>query len=118
MAKIRVDVDGHEKVDVKTFDPWKTAKEKGERISFIDVWLAESPVTLEEKADAEREVEHLTKLASGGNDLYSGFEAELAEIKSRPFDEVLKSQGDIELSEDAAEAAPKAKKATAFFPDF
>jgi len=117
MAKIRVGVDGHEKVDVKTYDPWKKAAEKGEKISFIDVWLAESPVTKEEIADAEREVEHLTKLA-GGNDLYSGFEAELAEIKSRPLDEVLKSQGEIELSEDTAEAAPKAKKATAFFPDF
>jgi hypothetical protein len=117
MAKIRVDVDGHEKVDVKTFDPWKKAAEKGEKISFIDVWLAESPVTLEEKDDAEREVEHLTKLASG-SDLYSGFEEELAEIKGKPYDEVLREQGQIELSKDTAEAAPKAKKATAFFPDF
>jgi hypothetical protein len=74
-------------------------------------------VTKEEIADAEREVEHLTKLA-GGNDLYSGFEAELAEIKSKPYDEVVKEQGQIELVEDTAAAAPKAKKATAFFPDF
>jgi hypothetical protein len=116
MAKISVDVDGYEKVDVKTFDPWKTAKEKGEKISFIDVWLAESPVTLEEKADAEREVEHLTKLASGGN-LYQGFETELAEIKSKPYDEVLREQGQIELSEDDTPMA-KPKKATAFFPNF
>ena len=116
MAKIRVDVDGHEKVDVKTFDPWKTAKEKGERISFIDVWLAESPVTLEEKADAEREVEHLTKLASGGN-LYSGFETELAQINGKPYDEVVREQGQIELSEDDTPVA-KPKKATAFFPNF
>ena len=116
MAKIRVYVDGHEKVDVKTFDPWKTAKEKGERISFIDVWLAESPVTLEEKADAEREVEHLTKLASGGN-LYSGFETELAQINGKPYDEVVREQGQIELSEDDTPVA-KPKKATAFFPNF
>ena len=116
MAKIRVDVDGHEKVDVKTFDPWKTATEKGERISFIDVWLAESPVTLEEKADAEREVEHLTKLAAGSN-LYQGFETELAEIKSKPYDEVVREQWQIELSEDDTPVA-KPKKATAFFPNF
>jgi len=116
MAKIRVDVDGHEKVDVKTFDPWKTATEKGERISFIDVWLAESPVTLEEKADAEREVEHLTKLASGSN-LYSGFETELAQINGKPYDEVVREQGQIELSEDDTPVA-KPKKATAFFPNF
>jgi hypothetical protein len=116
MSKIRVGVEGHEKVDVKTYDPWKKAAEKGE-LSFIDVWLAESPVTLEEKADAEREVAHLTKLASGSN-LYSGFETELAQINSKPYDEVVREQGQIELSEDTAEAAPKAKKATAFFPDF
>ncbi len=120
MAKINIA--GHEgqpKFDAKTFDPWKTASERGERISFIDLWLAENPDShnVEEVRDAQAEVAHLRKLASEG-DLYRGFEQELAEIQSRPYDEVAEEQSSsIELTEDTFSRAPKAAKPT-FFPDF
>ncbi len=121
MAKIHIaGMEGQEKFDVKTFDPWKTAAKKGENISFIDVWLAESPATKEEMEDAQREVEHLTKIAQEtGSDLYRGFERELAEIQSKPYDEVVKEQkSNIELTEDTYHKAPRAAKPTSFFPDF
>ncbi len=120
MAKINLA--GHEnepKFNSKTFDPWKTASERGERISFIDLWLAENPDShnVDEVRDAQAEVAHLRKLASEG-DLYKGFEQELAEIQSRPYDEVAEEQsGNIELTEDTFSRAPKAAKPT-FFPDF
>ncbi len=119
MAKINIaGMGGQPKFDAQTFDPWKTAAERGEKISFLDIWLAENPDhrNVEEARDAEREVEHLTKLASA-SDLYRGFEIELAEIKSKPYDEVVKEQERIELSEDTFSAAPTASKPT-FFPDF
>lgn len=117
----RVHIAGMEnqpKFDAKTFDPWKTATKKGEGISFIDVWLAESPDPRnhEEVADSSDEVAHLVKLASG-SDLYHGFEEELAEIKGQSYDEVLRKQDDIELTQDTFSAAPKAARPT-FFPDF
>jgi|SRR5579863_1498741 len=121
MSKTRLAGMGdQDKFDAKTFDPWKTAAKKGEKISFIDVWLAQNPDSRspDEMADAEREAAHLEKIASEtGSNLYQGFERELEEIQSHPFDEILKDQKDIELVEDTFSTAPKASKPT-FFPDF
>lgn len=119
MAKINVAGMGDQpKFNPKTFDPWKTATERGERISFIDLWLAENPDSrnVEEVRDAQAEVDHLRKLASEDS-LYKGFERELAEINDKPYDEIAEEQGNIELSEDTFSRAPKAAKPT-FFPDF
>jgi len=120
MAKIHIaGMEDQDKFDAKTFDPWKTATKKGESISFIDVWLAESPATKEEMADAAAEVDHLTKIAAeSGSDLYRGFENELAEIESKPYSDVVREQkNNIELKEDTYSKAPKAARPT-FFPDF
>jgi|SRR5208337_3320060 len=116
MSKIHVaGMEDHEKFDAKTFDPWK-----GQKLSFVDVWLAENPDyhNVEEARDAEEEAARIAKTASeSGIDLYQGFETELAEIESKPYDEVVKEQSSIELNKNTFKDAPRAAKPT-FFPDF
>ena len=116
MAKIHVaGMEGQEKFDPRTYDPWK-----GQKLSFVDVWLAENPDyrNVEEARDAEEEAERIMKTAAeSGSDLYQGFETELAEIQSKSYDDVVREQSKIELNKNTFKDAPKAAKPT-FFPDF
>lgn len=115
------------------YDPFRVTagqERRGERITWVDVWLANPDGAANHDEAEALSVGDVMKHVASENDLYVGFEKELAEVQRESFDESgvkLANMGSREFFKDSPPpapvpaprvAAPVKKSDDDFFPKF